>query len=114
MDRLVGTESAVGVGEGAAGPVLPSAPTTGAGVESGVDCEGEGRDCTTFNKSLLVLTAMDWIMGTSWARFGKMARINRGAKGTIISCAKVRNSESHRRAVDCWISSSAKSINIVH
>lgn len=43
-----------------------------------------------------------------------MARINRGAKGIMISCAKVRRSESHRRAVDCWISSSAKPINVVH
>ena len=56
---LVGTEFAVGVGEGAAGLVFPSTPDFWELGRSSVDCAGDGSDCTTFNRSLLVLVAAD-------------------------------------------------------
>lgn len=55
----------------------------------------------TLARSLLVRLAELWIMGTWCARFGRMAGMRRGVKGTSTSCANVRNSASHCRAVDC-------------
>lgn len=78
-------------------------------VEGGVS-RGEGRFWTTFSNNLLVRIAADWIIATWWARLGKMAGMSRGVKGTMTSCAKVRNSASHLKAIDCWISSSVERV----
>jgi len=70
------------------------------------DSTGEGNLWMTLRSSLLVRIAADWIMGTWCARLGRMAGMRRGVNGTMTSWAKFRNSANHRRAVDCWISSS--------
>ena len=57
--------------------------------------------------------AASWIMGTSCARLGRIAKIKRGVKGIMTSWLMLKNSAIHRRAVDCCISSSRKNISMV-
>ncbi len=67
-------------------------------------CEGscgDGNFWMTPRRSLFVRIAADWIMDTWCARFGRIAGTRRGVKGIMTSCAKVRNSANHLRAVDC-------------
>lgn len=67
---------------------------------------GDGKDWMTLMRAWLVRMAALWIMVTSCARLGRMARMSRGVKGIMTSCAMWRNSVNHLNAVDCWISSS--------
>jgi hypothetical protein len=97
VDCLEGKEFAVGVGETAAGKEPEDDFSGGFEVLS----TGEGNPCTTLSNSLFVRTPADCIIGTSCAKLGRIANIRRGVKGTMISCTNVRNSASHRKAVDC-------------
>ena len=60
-----------------------------------------GRFWITLKSNLLVRLAAFWIIETWCAKFGRIAGINRGVKGTMTSGAKLTNSASHRSAVDC-------------
>jgi hypothetical protein len=80
----------------------------GGGAESG----GDGWLWMTLNKSWSVRIAA-FRMGSTWcARFGRMAGMRRGVKGTMVSWAKSRNSAIQRRAVDRWISSSTRRVSV--
>ena len=48
--------------------------------------------------------AASWIMGTSCARLGRIAKIRRGVKGIMTSWLMLKNSAIQRRAGDCCIS----------
>jgi len=87
-----GRAVAVGVGEPAGGRLDDC--------HDGIST-GDDKSWITLVSSLFVLIAADWIIGTWWARFGNMAGMKRGVKGTMTSCAKPRNSASHCREVDC-------------
>lgn len=69
--------------------------------ETGCCSGGEGKLWITLSRSWLVRIAGPWIIVTWCAKLGKIAGIRRGVNGTRTSCAKFRNSASHRSAVDC-------------
>lgn len=101
-DSLPGADGREGVDVGTGGVGEEATVREVGGLsEAGRGSAGEGKLWITFNRSLLVRIAGPWIIATWCAKLGKIAGIRRGVKGTMTSCAKLRNSASQRSAVDC-------------